>query len=32
MLENDRKNIFRDKKTTNKLLLMFIDVKRFTER
>ena len=30
--KNGRKNIFRDKKTTNKLPRMFLDVKVLTER
>ena len=32
MPENDRKNIFRDKQTTSRLPLMFLDVKVFTEK
>ena len=32
MPENDRKNIFRDKQTTNKVPLMFLDVRVLTER
>ena len=32
MPENNRKEIFRDKQTTNKVLLMFLDVKMLTER
>ena len=32
MVENGRKNIFRDKKTTKKVLPMFLDVKLFTEK
>ena len=31
MLENGRKNIFRDKQTTIKVPLMFLDVKVLTE-
>ena len=31
MPENDRKNIFRDKQTTNKVPLMFLDVRVLTE-
>ena len=30
--ENGRKNIFRDKETTNMVPLMFLDVKVLTER
>ena len=30
--ENGRKNIFRDRKTTNNVPLMFLDVKVLTER
>ena len=32
MSQNGRKNIFRDKHTTNKLPLMFLDAKVLTER
>ena len=32
MAENGRKNIFRDKQTTSKAPLMFLDVKVLTER
>ena len=32
MRENGRKNMFREKQTTNKLPLMFLDVKVLTER
>ena len=32
MLENGRKNIFRDKKTVNKVPLLFLHVKVLTER
>ena len=32
MLQKFRKYIFREKKTTKKVLLKFLDVKRFTER
>ena len=31
MAENDRKNIFREKQTTKKLQVMFLDVKVLTE-
>ena len=32
MQKNERKNIFRDKKSTKKVPLMFLDVKVLTER
>ena len=32
MLENGRKNIFKENETTNKVALMFLDVKGLTER
>ena len=32
MLENGRKNIFRDKKTVNKVPLLFLHVKVLTEK
>ena len=32
MLENDRKNIIRDKQNTTKIPLMFLDVQVVTER
>ena len=32
MPENVNSNIFRDKQTTHKILLMFLDVKMLTER
>ena len=30
--QNDMKNVFRDKQTTNKVPLVFLDVKVLTER